>query len=186
MVLVPTNGTGQAVLTSCATVGVLRVSSTNANTVAAVPWKSMTFDSDKDVNIVANDVVNPNGLSANDMIVAYDAVDGSFCGWKNDGNGEWDELSTVTTNGVTTVKADDAELPRGNAFWLVRTNPDSKYFYLIGRYTGEDYVFDLEGGTNETPGHTLVANPTFYDIDLNDLAFVDAEGNVVEDVYVEE
>jgi hypothetical protein len=184
MVLIPTNGTGQAVLTSCATVGVLRVSSTNANTVAAVPWKSMTFGTDEDVNIVANDVVNPNGLSANDMIVAYDAVDGSFCGWKNDGNGEWDELSTVTTNGVTTVKADDAELPRGNAFWLVRTNPDSKYFYLIGRYTGEDYVVQVEGGSESEPGFTLVANPTMFDVDLNSLVYASGSPSAKDTIEV--
>jgi len=184
MVLIPTNGTGQAVLTSCSTVGVLRVSSTNANTVAAVPWKSMTFDTDKDVNIVANDVVNPNGLSDNDMIVAYDAIDDSFCGWKNVGNGTWEELSTVTTNGITTVKADDAELPRGNAFWLVRTNPDSKYFYLIGRYTGEDYVVQVEGGSESEPGFTLVANPTMFDVDLNSLVYASGSPSAKDTIEV--
>ena len=46
----------------------------------------------------------------------------------------------------------------------------------MGRYTGEDYVFDLEGGTAAAPGNTLVANPTFFDVDLNDLVFVDGEG----------
>ena len=45
------------------------------------------------------------------------------------------------------------------------------------RYTGGDYVCDLEGGTAADPGHTLVANPTTEDIDLNDLVFVDGGGN---------
>ena len=56
-------------------------------------------------------------------------------------------------------------------------NAPGDYIYLVGRYTGDDYEFNLEGGTAEAPGHTLVANPTFFDIDLNDLVFVDGEGN---------
>jgi hypothetical protein len=46
----------------------------------------------------------------------------------------------------------------------------------VGRYTGDDYVFDLEGGSADEPGHTLVANPTMFDVALNDLVFVDGEG----------
>jgi hypothetical protein len=63
----------------------------------------------------------------------------------------------------------------GKAFWLVRTAP-GPYIYLVGRYTGEDYLFELDGGTAAEPGNTLVANPTFFDIDLNDLEFVDGDG----------
>ena len=37
-------------------------------------------------------------------------------------------------------------------------------------------MFDLEGGSADDPGHTLVANPTMFDIALNDLVFVDGEG----------
>ena len=50
-------------------------------------------------------------------------------------------------------------------------------FYLIGRYTGENYVMGLAGGSTGIPGHTLVANPTFNDVGLNALVFVDGEGN---------
>ena len=39
---------------------------------------------------------------------------------------------------------------------------------------------ELAGGTAEEPGHTLVANPTMHDVDLNDLKFVDGEGNPAE------
>jgi len=65
---------------------------------------------------------------------------------------------------------------RGNAFWLVRTAP-GPYIYLVGRYTGEDYLVELDDGTPAAPGNTLVANPTFNDVDLNAIAFVDASGN---------
>ena len=177
MVLVSTNetaetGAGEAVLASCATVGVMRVSSTNMNTVTAVPWYSMSVDTETLTNIAANDVVNQNGISADDMILAYKAASGKFNAWSNGGESGWKALATVTTNGVDVIDADDAQFPRGNAFWLVRSNPSAKYYYLIGRYTGDNYEVELAGGTAENPGNTLVANPTTKDIALNDLDFV--------------
>ena len=179
MIFVPTNALyvgQQSVLASVATVGVLRVSSALTNTVVAVPWRSMTIDSTNDVNIVVSDVVNPNGVSAGDMILSYNTGTGNFNGWMHDGYGEWDEVATVTKAGVSVSYAEETRLPRGDAFWLVRSEP-SEYIYLIGRYTGDDYVVDLAGGSDKEPGHTLVANPTFNDVDLNAIAFVDASGD---------
>ena len=48
---------------------------------------------------------------------------------------------------------------------------------VVTNYTGDDYEFNIEGGTTDAPGHTLAATPTFFDVALNDLAFVDGEGN---------
>ena len=182
MVLVSTNetaetGAGEAVLASCTTVGVMRVSSTNMNTVTAVPWYSMSVDTETPTNIVANDVVNQNGISADDMILAYKAASGKFNAWSNGGESGWKALATVTTNGVDVVDADDAQFPRGNAFWLVRSNPSTKYYYLIGRYTGDNYEVELAGGTAENPGNTLVANPTTDDTTLGALKFYDGNGD---------
>ena len=181
MVLVSTNetaetGAGEAVLASCATVGVLRVACSNANTVAAAPWKSMSVDTMETRDISVGEVVNQNGLSIDDMIVAYNAASKNFSGWSNAGESGWNALATVTKNGVELEEAETATFARGNAFWLVRSAP-SKYFYLIGRYTGEDYEVELKGGSKEAPGYTLVANPTMHDVDLNDLVFVDREGD---------
>jgi hypothetical protein len=181
MVLVSTNetaetGAGEAVLASCATVGVMRVSSTNANTVTAVPWHSMSIANETPTNIVANEVVNQNGLSMGDMILGYKAVAGKFNAWKNEGEDGWKALATVSTNGVEIIAADDAQFPCGNAFWLVRSNPSARYFYLIGRYTGDDYEVSLAGGTAESPGHTLVANPMTDDVTLGALKFYDGSG----------
>ena len=176
MVLVSTNevgtaGAGEAVLASCATVGVMRVSCTNVNTVTAVPWMSMTKDSVTNEDVAVVDAVNPNGISVKDMILSYNASSGNFNAWSHAGGGIWDGIATVSTNGIEIVSTNNATFARGNAFWLVRSNPGD-YFYLIGRYTGDEYEVDLEGGTAENPGNTLVANPTTEDIALNDLVFV--------------
>ena len=183
IVLLPTNGLGEAVLdsdravlSSVATIGVMRVSSVMTNTVIATPWRSMSSDIETNVDVSVSDVVNPNGLSDEDEIWAYNKENGKFNTWKNNvKDGVWDEVLTVTKSGVSSSDANDTKFPLGKAFWLVRSDP-SEYIYLVGRYTGEDYVMALEGGTTNAPGHTLVANPTFNDVDLNSLVFVDGEG----------
>ena len=187
IVLTPTNnaatgeamyGGGESVMASIATVGVLRVSSALTNTVTVAPWKSLTVGTEDAVNVSVSDVINPNsGIADDDMILSYNAATSNFNVWarsqtKGD---EWDALTTVSKRGLSVEAAETNRFALGKAFWLVRNAP-GPYIYLIGRYTGEDYVFNLEGGSAEAPGHTLVANPTFNDVDLNDLKFADGEG----------
>ena len=191
IVLTPTNnaatgeamyGGGEAVLTSIATVGVIRASSALTNTVTVAPWRSMTIGTEEIVDVSVSDVVNPNsGIADDDMILSYNAVTSNFNVWaKSSAKGdEWKPLTTVTKNGISVEAAESSSFAPGKAFWLVRNAPGD-YIYLVGRYTGQDYVFDLAGGTAAAPGFTLVANPTMYDIDLNDLVFVDGEGNAAE------
>ena len=187
IVLTPTNnaatgeamyGGGEAVLASIATVGVIRVSSAMTNTVTTAPWKSLTVGTEEALDVSVADVINPNsGIVADDMILSYNAVSSNFNVWaRSQDKEEWKALTTVTKQGISVSAAESDRFAPGKAFWLVRNAPGS-YIYLIGRYTGEDYVTALEGGTTNAPGHTLVANPTFNDVDLNSLVFVDGEGN---------
>ena len=175
IVLTPTNElySGQAVLASCATVGVLRVSSSATNTVTVAPWLSAAKGEEQDEPVAVSEVVNPNGLSAGDKILAYVASNDTFHAWTHESGTSWGSMQTVSARGVSTSEADTAQLARGNAFWLVRSDPSAP-FYLIGRYTGDQYSVDLAGGTTNAPGYTLVANPTFQDVDLNDLVFAGA------------
>jgi hypothetical protein len=187
IVFSPTNTalySGQSVIASCATIGVLRVSSVLTNTVIAVPWQSMSVDRAEAIDISASDVVNPNGMSAGDMILAYDAATSNFNVWSYGDDSAWAEIPTASVRGVTVSPAESSRLSPGGAFWLVRSNPSdlaranpTNYIYLVGRYTGEDYEVELAGGTSEGPGYTLVANPTIDDVNLNDLVIVDGEGN---------
>ena len=178
LVFSPTNTelTGQSVISSCATIGVLRVSSALTNTVTVAPWLSMSVDSTNEIEVAVTDVVNPFSIGGGDSIHAYVTSNGTFRVWERKSEGDWNAPATVTTRGVSESSAEASTFEPGKAFWLVRKAPGD-YIYLIGRYIGADYVTSLEGGTSGTPGHTLVANPTMFDIDLNDLVFVDDEGN---------
>jgi hypothetical protein len=188
IVLTPTNnaatgeamyGGGESVMASVATVGVIRVSSALTNTVTVAPWKSLALGTEEAVDVSVSDLVNPNsGIVVDDMILAYNAEAMNFNVWaRTQTKGEeWTALTTVTKTGVSVSTEEVNRFALGKAFWLVRNVP-GPYIYLVGRYTGEDYVFDLEGGSAAEPGHTLVANPTMFDVPLNDLVFVDGEGN---------
>lgn len=182
MVLTPTNPlTGQAVLASCATVGVLRVSSLATNTVTAVPWMAMSKDEAANKPVTVAEAVNPNGLAEGtrdgdgDRILVYDVSDDTFRSWSYAGGTSWSASTTVTKAGLATSDADTTTLAPGTAFWLVRSNPSPGCFYLVGRHTGEDYVAALAGGTEGKPGYTLVGNPTMDDVGLNDLVFEGGE-----------
>ena len=177
VVLTPTNNVaypGCSVLTSITTVGVIRVSSPMTNTVTAVPWGSLMFGTETNAAVMVADVLNPNGLARGDAIMAYKTR--NFMGWTHLSGNDWDSLTSVTKSGLYESSANETRFSQGEAFWLQRTNPDG-YYYLLGRCTGTDYVIELEGGTTNAPGHTLVANPTMFDVALNDLKFVDGEGN---------
>ena len=167
--------TGHSVIASCTTVGVLRVSSALTNTVTVAPWFSMSVDSTNEVKVAVADVVNPFSIGGGDTIHAYETETGTFRMWERKDDGDWNAPVTVNKKGVSQSTAEESTFEPGKAFWLGRKSP-GEYIYLVGRYTGEDYVFDLEGGSVAEPGHTLVANPTMYDVALNDLVFVDGEG----------
>ena len=178
IVLSPTNAldSGSAVLASVTTVGVLRVSSAITNTVAATPWLSMSVDSTNETEVSVADVVNPSSTGAGDQILSYDPATGDFSTWELADDGRWNAIPTVSTRGVSESAAETTQFAPGKAFWLVREAPGD-YIYLIGRYTGEDYVTEIAGGTAESPVSSLIANPTMFDIDLNDLEFIDGEGH---------
>ena len=178
MVFVPTNelySSQKSVISSVATVGVLRVSCALTNAVTVAPWLSMSFERTNKLEVAVTDVVNPNSLGTGDEIWVHNASS-EFHKYELAEDGEWNSPVTVTTRGVSQSSAETETLAPGKAFWLVRKAP-GPYIYLIGRYTGEDIFVGLEGGSAAEPGHTLVANPTFDDIELNDLDFVDGAGN---------
>jgi hypothetical protein len=137
----------------------------------------MSVDTTNEIAAAVANIVNPFSIGGGDGIYAYETSSGTFRAWERKADGGWSTNVTVTVKGISECpSAEEATFEPGRAFWLVRNAP-GPYIYLVGRYTGEDYVTKLEGGTTAAPGHTLVANPTMFDIALNDLVFVNNEGN---------
>ena len=123
------------------------------------------------------ETVNPNGLSVGDRILAYNTAS-NFQGWAHLSRlgTDWGALEAGEADGVAVVATNTTRFARGGAFWLVRTNPGD-CFYLLGRYTGDEYTTELAGGTAAAPAYTLVANPTMAGVNLNALVFVDGSGD---------
>ena len=128
-----------------------------------------------DAPVEVAEAVNPNGLSAGDRILAYNAAS-NFQGWAHASGTEWGAIEPGETDGVTVVTTNAARFARGGAFWLVRSNPGD-HVSLVGRYTGDEYTTELAGGTAAAPAYTLVANPTMAGVNLNALVFVDGSGD---------
>ena len=136
---------------------IMKITSSNANTLVALPWKSLSADTNNPAAITAANVVMNNNLVNGDWLLYYD---GGYKGWCLT-NGEWVPTATVgdqKVGGVSVAEAPaNAELARGQAIWLVRkteNNRDlSQPFYLYGQYQA------ALGSTTVVSGGSLMANP---------------------------
>ena len=140
-----------------------------------VPWMSMATTNPQNEPVEVSETVNPNGISAGDRILAYNTAS-NFQGWAHASGTAWNPIPAGESDGVAVVTTNTTRFARGDAFWLVRTNP-GECIYLVGRYTGDEYTAALAGGAPAAPAYTLVANPTMSGIDLDDLVFVDGSGD---------
>ena len=128
---------------------VLKVDSSDRNTLVALPWKTLTPSATDPANITAAQVVLPETLSAGDYLLYYD---GGFKGWVLS-NGAWTPIPSSTT--VGTIKAAPAtatELQRGQAIWVIRSDT-SKPIYLCGQYLA------TKGESTVAAGGSLLASP---------------------------
>ncbi len=181
---------GNAIIASCSTVGVMRVSSKLKNTILATPWYDITTAYQTNVNVRARNAVNPNGIADGDTILAYNAAGGNFdgCERKKSAEKKWASLTTVTVEGTKEMDP-DSRFELGKAFWLVRGTPTNTVngvvtnvpIYLIGRYSAESYTNVISGAkisgstTNAVP--SLCANPLPNGVNLNDIVFVGTIGD---------
>ena len=129
---------------------IMRVASSATNTLVALPWKSLSADTNNPSAITAANVVMTNNLSEGDWLLYYE--NNNYKGWRLGSDG-WAAVNTSTQVGLIKVDpADATELERGRAIWIVRQDT-SKPFYLYGQY-------DAASGSTQVPaGGSLLANP---------------------------
>ncbi len=136
---------------------VMKITSSSANTLVALPWKSLSANVASPAAITAANVVMNNNLVNGDWLLYYD---GGYKGWCLT-DGVWTPTATVgdeKVGGVSvTAASEGAELARGQAIWLVRTTANSRDlsqpFYLYGQYQA------ALGSTTVVSGGSLMACP---------------------------
>jgi hypothetical protein len=128
---------------------IMKITSSTANTLVSLPWKSLSADVANPAAITAANVVMNNNLVNGDWLLYYD---GGYKGWCLT-DGAWVPTSIANLSGIAVTAAPaDAELARGQAIWLVRTTSGSRDlsqpFYLYGQYqTALGSATVVEGGS---------------------------------------
>ena len=155
-------------------IGVLEVNSSMTNTMAAVPFTALATDPANPTNMVVADWVQKGPLSGTAQVRAVGA-DGGYEMWQLKDNA-WESFTTIRTSddgGSTVIDAPEASLrrlPRGGAVWLTRSNV-SKPFFLIGQYSPDAVTVTIAAGNGEKLTPTMVANPTFEPVAINELTW---------------
>ena len=128
---------------------IMKVTSTATNTLVALPWRSLSANISNPAAITAANVVMTNNLTIGDWLLYYD---GGYKGWHLTSEG-WVGAASASVDGITVAApAQNAELERGQAIWVVRADP-SKPFYLYGQYQ------EASGTTTVVSGGCLMASP---------------------------
>lgn len=159
--------------------GVLRVDSTLAKTIVAVPWVALN-DTGTDSAIKVADYIKTENLTVGDYLHVYDASTGIYKNWilTNLTNNGWAPVSTATEGNTTpdpSLEADAYGLTRGSALWLERQNPTNNVgqaipFYIYGQVAVGDVTTTFVPGTSATaPVWNLVANPNDAAYSLNSI-----------------
>lgn len=131
-------------------VGVTKITTTNADTIIPVPFKALADGQD----IPVDQLVNPDGLPANTALFVYNGT--GYAGWLLQDRA-WTGAALVTKDGKTSaVGGSSARLVAGGAIWIVlpETPSPSQDIYIYGAYSS-----DVTTSTAAAAVSTLVANP---------------------------
>jgi len=142
---------GAAIAADSTQFGVLRVPSSTAQTIVAVPWAESSTDGS---NVSVSNLVLTAGLTDGDELLYYKGGTG-YESWVLSG-GQWTPGNNATENGVTKSKnASDQRIPPGKAIILKRQNPSSDGFCIMGKPTTAAASMELPSGQ-----YSLIAPPT--------------------------
>ena len=164
--------------------GFVRIDPTTTNTLVSVPWTGYTQDGQERLDLLANRLVSPIGLTAGDLVmqvtneVAYAAwslvVDAS-------GARSWQPVMSASrasdafgrTRNAVLTHTGTGSVDRGRGIWVIRQNPlkpdgTPNPIYLYGQWTNNGRVVEVPGvvlGKTQSYGgydactYTMLANP---------------------------
>ena len=128
------------------TIGVTKITTTNKNTIVAVPFASLNGGG----AISANDLVCTNGLPADTALQVF--ANNQYYVWELDPAG-W--VPVPATGVDATAIANNSTIACGGAIWVVlpTTPATSQDIYIYGDFTTAPTVSSIVAGAN------LIANP---------------------------
>lgn len=133
------------------TIGVTQITTTNKNTIVAVPFSSLADGGD----ISVTNLVSVNGLNQGTQIYVF--KDNGYKAWILGSTG-WTAVPTAdVTNGITVPSSGDDIVSSPGAIWVVLDAApaanESKSFYIFGQYANVAESPVTVGASN------LIANP---------------------------
>lgn len=130
------------------TIGVTKITTTNQNTIVAVPFASLTNSL---VNISANDLVSPVGLPPETVLQVF--KNNQYYGWQLDNNGVWVAVGDQAASQADVIA--NSTIACGGAIWVVLPSAPavSQDIYIYGDFTEEPTESSIVAGVN------LIANP---------------------------
>ena len=150
-----------AAVESANTFGVVKVESSQKQTIIAVPWVQVGTAGNVNVadlvmtsNLTARDTTSPAAEGTGDMLYYYNGS--TYDAWELTQEGSsaakvWTAVQNVTANGITSNSgaASLTALPRGKALILVRANTEPP-IYLYGQNATGTATSTIEGAANTT------------------------------------
>lgn len=130
------------------TIGVTEITTTNANTIIAVPFASLNGGG----NISANDLVCTNGLEHGTALHVF--KDNTYYSWALDRSAGW--LPAPGTSQSSEVVIANSDVACGGAIWIVLPEVPStpKSIFIYGDFSSPVMASSLVSGKDN-----LVANP---------------------------
>jgi hypothetical protein len=131
------------------TIGVTKITTTNQNTIVAVPFASLTNSL---ADISANDLVSPVGLPTETVLQVFKSD--KYYGWQLNNNGVWVAVGDQASTSEDVIA--NSTVACGGAIWVVlpKAPATSQDIYIYGDFSNPVEVSSLESGKNN-----LVANP---------------------------
>ena len=172
------------------TFGVLKLTSSDKETIISVPWLKVGA-SDEATGIPANELVLTSNLMAGDKLFAYDTSAGAYYTWTLGSDKTWETTATTitpTTAGnkspanVTLLRGVGLILDRCGDGWtsaLLTNTP----IYLYGQYAelAAGSAKSTVARSSEKMVTTIIAPPTTAAVDLNSVTVENGmEGDMIE------
>ena len=158
--------------------GCLRVDSSAAETIVAVPWVAAGVTAGE---IKVADIVKTANLNEGDELWWYNntATPAKYEMWQLK-SGAWEPMPVVAEMGEVEGAEDSTKqaLSRGDALLLIRKAPIAPCFYLYGQVpTTSAGVMTLGFGTATAPCYTLIAPPSVEDTMINNITWANVGEN---------